>query len=410
MDQSATSILLFCLGYTSEADGTKLLAEVTAEEWRLIAALAYQHGVGQLLYHRIKSKNIAISEEVAGKLKEKYQQNAMRNMSLYQELHRLLGVFQEKDIPIIVLKGAYLAEAVYENIALRPMGDLDLLVNIDNLSRIEQELLALGYQPMDCNRVIAQENYHFSYQLPEHGIHVEIHWSLFIRKNPLQFDEGGLWSRSQTVTIAQTTTRTLSPEDLLLHLCHHTARHTYDMRLRMFSDIGELIKRQGSQLDWEKIGARARLWGIQHSLYFILRLARELLDVPVPQDVLASFLPEDFKEDYLALARQKIFIFSTENSMGKTEKIARLWNPIGLRKKIELIRYRLLPPRETMALMYPAPANSWRIYFYYPVRLRDVLVRHGATLWQLARGDSKAQAFAEHTNQITSLRDWLISG
>jgi len=63
--------------------------------------------------------------------------------------------------------------------------------------------------------------------------------------------------------------------------------------------------------------------------------------------------------------------------------------------------------------MYPAPANSWRIYLYYPVRLKDMLVmlvRHGSTLWRLARGDTKTQAVAARTIQVSEMENWLLSG
>ena len=62
-----------------------------------------------------------------------------------------------------------------------------------------------------------------------------------------------------------------------------------------------------------------------------------------------------------------------------------------------------------MSLMYPSPANSWRIYPYYLVRLKDVLVRHIATVWRLMRGDRKARVDAANSYQVTTLRDWLMS-
>jgi hypothetical protein len=63
-----------------------------------------------------------------------------------------------------------------------------------------------------------------------------------------------------------------------------------------------------------------------------------------------------------------------------------------------------------MSLMYPAPADSWRIFLYYPVRFRDVLKRHGKTAWRTASGDRQAQSAAAQTNRMTELKDWLLSG
>jgi hypothetical protein len=290
------------------------------------------------------------------------------------------------------------------------MGDVDLLVKKDDLPRIDQELLALGCVPEDHNRKIAQENYHFGYKMPKSGLRVEIHWVLD-SAYPFQTSVDGLWSRAQPVTLAQSPAWVLSPEDLLLHLCVHMAKHSYDMNIRMLCDIGEVVRHSGAILDWHEIESRARQWGILHAVYVILRLAKELLDAAVPADWIASLRPDDFEESYLKLMQEQIFADRNEKGkMGQSHKVVRMWEMKGLGGKLALMRERLLPSRETMALTYPAPANSWRIYLYYPARIKYVLQRHGATLWGLVRNDPKAQAAAEQTNEITALRDWLMSG
>jgi hypothetical protein len=129
----------------------------------------------------------------------------------------------------------------------------------------------------------------------------------------------------------------------------------------------------------------------------------------MPADWFASLRPDSFDEHCLALARQQFFAAGADGKIVPAQ-VARLWGPKGLGGKIEIIRDHLLPSRETMALMYPAPVNSWRIYLNYLVRLKDVLVCHGATLWRLTHGDPKARAFAGQVNQITAQRDWLMAG
>jgi hypothetical protein len=409
MEQDATAVLLVCLGYTCEATKTERLAHLSAEKWRMVAELAQHHRVAPLLYHYLQRMNMALPGDVAEKLKQKYRQNSLRNMRLYQELHKLLRLLQEKDTPVIVLKGAYLAEAVYADIALRTMRDVDLLVKKDHLLRVEQELLALGCVPEGLNRAIGQDYYHFGYKLPRNGLLVEIHWMLN-SSYPIQNNVEGLWSRAQPVMLAQAPALALSPEDLLLHLCQHTAKHAHDMHLRMLCDIGEVVRRYGAQLDWQEIGARARQWGILRAVYVILRLARELLEVTVPVDWLTSLQPDDFDERYLDLTRERIIDTRAAWNMKRTLIVAQMWGAKGLGSKLALMSKRLLLSREIMALKYPATANSWRIYLYYPARIKYVLLRNGATLWRLLRGDLKTRTAAEHTNEITALQDWLMSG
>jgi len=229
---------------------------------------------------------------------------------------------------------------------------------------------------------------------------------LLANRFPFQIDVDGLWNRAQPVTLAQAPALALSPEDLLLHLCLHTAKHAPYMSIRMFFDIAEVVRRYGAGLNWDEIGARARQWGILRAVYVILRLTQELLDMAIPADWLASLQPAGFEERYLTHVRQQIFAPRSDRNMISSNHVAHLWALKGYGRKLALIRDRLLLSRESMAGMYPAPANSWRIYLYYPMRWKDVLAHHSAMLWRLARGDLKTRAAVRNS----AMDDWMMSG
>ena len=415
MAQDAATILLTCLSYGSETAKAERLANVSAEEWRAAAKLARQHNLAPLFFHRTLRMNIALPGDIKENLARAYRQDTLRTMRLYEKLSNLLRRLQEQDIPVIALKGVYLAEAVYEKIGLRAMRDIDLLVKKDDLPRVDGILLAMGCVPEDNIRVVTEDNLHFRYRFPGNALMLEIHWSIIDAIFPFQIDLEELWRRARPVTLAQAPAWTFDPEDLLLHLCLHTAKHANEMNIKMLCDINEVVRRFGMELNWQEIDARTRQWNAVRAVYLILQLAQELLDVPVPADWLVSLRPEDFSESYLDLAREQILGRHSDKKTSQLESnyllnLLQLWGPKGLGNKLALIRERLLPSRETMARWYPAPVNSWRIYLYYPVRIKDILVKHRATLWQLARGNPKARAIADHTNQIMELRDWLMSG
>ena len=65
MDQDATTVLLTCLDYASEAIKREQLAHVSAGQWRMVAELAQQHGVAPLLYHHLKRLDIVLPGELA---------------------------------------------------------------------------------------------------------------------------------------------------------------------------------------------------------------------------------------------------------------------------------------------------------------------------------------------------------
>jgi hypothetical protein len=412
LDHSTASILQICLSYASQAEKIELLGHVSVGKWREVLRLAKAHSVEPLLYPILNPLEINLPDDVAVQLKQKHRINAMRNLSLYQELHRLLEPLQKEGITVIVLKGAYLAEAVYDDIGLRSMVDVDLLVKESDLLKVEQKLLELGFVPEDYNRVFTQDNFHFAYKSPRRDLAVEIHWTILPITYPFHIEVDGLWKRAQNVNLMQTSVLALSSEDLLLHLCLHTAEHVHTMHFRMLYDIGEVIRCFGTKLNWQEIGERAKQWDICRPVYIILRLAKELLRVPIPADLLLFLQPADFDEHYFEVAEHRIVVEcgSLEIIPLKSIYLAQFWESKKLRRKLDLIYKRLLPSRETLSLWYPAPANSWRIYLYYPIRVKDVLVRHGAALWRLIRGDSKTQTTAEHSNRVSNLHDWMMLG
>lgn len=62
-----------------------------------------------------------------------------------------------------------------------------------------------------------------------------------------------------------------------------------------------------------------------------------------------------------------------------------------------------------MALLYPAPAHSQRIYPYYLVRIKELLARFGGDARQLLRGNPKLQELVARTNRARELHEWLKS-
>jgi len=71
---------------------------------------------------------------------------AARNIRLYADLARALRALNQADVPVMVLKGAALAQTVYPRLSQRPMGDADLLVRPEDRDRARGALEAAGYR------------------------------------------------------------------------------------------------------------------------------------------------------------------------------------------------------------------------------------------------------------------------
>ncbi len=155
-----------------------------------------------------------------------------------------------------------------------------------------------------------------------------------------------------------------------------------------------------------------REWGIGKCVYLTLKLTRELLGVDLPEWLMEELKPNGFDEHIVALARGQIFSrrvrTGTRLSLWRLD-VARFWGSARLRDKVLLFLKGLFLPRDSMALLYPAPADSIRLYFYYVVRLKDLLRLFGCGVWRLLRRDKEMQAFFKEGKDLTALRDWLMS-
>jgi len=414
MDRSLTDERLLSF-LRSDLDGAVVIgtAEMSATDWGDILHTSARHGISPLLYHCLATCHAAaaIPPGVIRQLRNSYLQSSSRNMQLYHELGKVLGTLRQNDIPVLALKGAHLAEVVYGNSALRPMNDVDLLVHREDLGRVEKQLLELGYLPMDCNRLIADDNRHFAYALPNKGLTVEIHWALLPADLPFDIDMDGQWQRSRKEIIGTVEVAVLSPEDLLLHLCLHASHHLFEIWLKPFCDISATIRHYGEEIDWDQVRIRSTQAGINNAVYLTLQLARELLGAAVPVEFLAAIKPDDFDGRFIAMARERIFE-SEERSvdgLSLAPNVAQLFGSQRLLDKAKLFLNRVFPCREEMTRMYPASVDSLRIYLYYPARMWELLLRHGRQVLRLLPQEEGMRGLLKQEEKITPLREWLKS-
>jgi len=183
------------------------LERLTQDDWEGFIAFAARQGLAPVLYHVLKeSPPASLAASQLQELSEIYLGSAHRNLILYHELGKVLRGFQEEGIPVIVLKGACLAKAVYENIALRSMGDVDLLVRRADLGKTAQVLRRHGYTAGYDFQVENEAAIH-CHLPPMRGsrkLTIEVHWTIFdfTRFAALEEEEmDHVWARAQPLNI-----------------------------------------------------------------------------------------------------------------------------------------------------------------------------------------------------------------
>jgi hypothetical protein len=258
-------------------------------DWDFLLRRALAHSVAPLLHwHLNRTPLDTAPQSVRDRLREHFDSNTRHNLFLTGELFKLLKLFDAHSIAAIPYKGPTLAGLAYGNLALRQFGDLDLLLRRTDIPQARALLLAHGYQP-DFPLPPNQENAYLDSlcQLPlrheKTGCLVELHSHVVPRAFAFPLEPEELWQRRTLFSLNGNKMLTLAAEDLLLVLCAHGTKHVWSS-LGWICDVAQLLRVQ-SNLDWAALLERARRLRSQRLLLLGLLLAHDLLQAPLPEDL-----------------------------------------------------------------------------------------------------------------------------
>lgn len=258
-----------------------LAAEV---DWDAVLRLGEEHGTSSLLLQSLARENDAVPSAVMSALRDRHRQNVYKSLMLAREMIRVLDRLDALRIEVLPYKGVVLSEVYYGDMALRHSGDIDLFVRILDVPRIKQIAGELGYTtrvpiPDGAEADYFASGYECTFDSPAGKNLLELQWALQPRFYAVDFDMQGLFERAVKVSVAGRTLKTLLPEDLLLILSVHAAKHVWG-RLIWLCDIAQILKRE--HLDWNWIQSRARELGIERILHVTLILISGFLAIPIP--------------------------------------------------------------------------------------------------------------------------------
>lgn len=384
------------------------LRAVEAAEWAAVCSLAQRSGVAPLLHHRLSQLGLtaALPDDAVRSLRLTYLRTAALNTRLYHRLGIVLRELRRRSIPAIVLKGAYLAEAVYGNVGLRPMGDMDVLVRLVDIERLEGVLAGAGLHPLTgWSELDVVTKRHVNYASAG-GEHFEFHHDLLPTTIlPTHFDLDALWAAAVETEIAGEPALALSPPDLLLHLCAHLFVHVEFWGLRGLCDISETIHHVGPKMDWSAVINRSRRGSLDRCVYLALQAIEALLEVPLPDSLLSTLQPAGMPQSALATILERA---TTTDNVSRPAPFLQLWGHDSFDRKMARLKRTLFLPRWGMAAIYGIPSSSPLILLCYPRRWLHWLGRVGALAPAILRGDPGAHDQADRYNRWAALREYLF--
>lgn len=290
--------------HSNSIDETEIsIRTLTVHEWKIIIKSAIHHNIASLFYYKLRKVNLlsCLPESVLHELKDAYFLTAERNSSVLNELHEILRAFYAKNLDFLLLKGAYLANQVYDNIALRPMADIDLLVRKDDLIQVQELLISLGYSQENKSDVKEQISNHHALSpfVRCNSTPLEIHWTIFPPKSAqFNIDPIGLWDRASSVCIAGNEVQILSREDQIIHLCFHSFHnHTFRQGLLPLYDIVEFIVKNDERINWNRLIEISKTLASDKIIFTSLHTTSEIFGISLPKCIYKELMPSDFHPD-----------------------------------------------------------------------------------------------------------------
>jgi hypothetical protein len=253
-------------------------------DWNLLCRHAESHGLLPLLFHHLQG-NFPQAIPHLEEHKQEFLKDTVHKLLWTHLLVQVLQALEVAGIRALAYKGPALAAALYGDVALREMSDLDILVDPARLAVAREVLINLGFRPL-VRHSRKQEDARLrsdcecEFSSADGKMMVDLHWQIAERHLSPRFNFQDLWDRRRMVSLGNQSVPTFSAEDTTLLLAVHGGKHLWQ-RLSWLADFAES---QRQDLNWDILRERARNARAERMLRLGSVLANQIFSVPLPSE------------------------------------------------------------------------------------------------------------------------------
>jgi hypothetical protein len=372
--------------------------EFTPADWELFPQMAEREGVAPLMYWKLKDSSVDVPSLTFNLLRSTYYQTLARNTLMYRELERILRAMEEAGIEAIVLKGAALAAKVYEDIGLRPMNDIDILLPRQSIKEAEQIVSELGYKenlPHRIPSIWKRTNYCISLekQIGLNNLELEIHWGLIAGDTDWRSPSlNWFYRQTEAIRISQQNLQSgighliLTPIAHLLYLSAHLMLQHGGSQARLIwlYDLHLLVFHFRSRSDFEELIEVAQEFHWTPALKDALSASNSRFNTYLPPEIRVTGSPSTDIDSRRMVQRKKQSLQT--RTLNVWDGLVSLdWNT-----RFRLLLGLIFPHPSYMRLRY-ALSPEWLWPLSYPYRWIDILKNVFLTSLNLIRERSISQ-------------------
>jgi hypothetical protein len=263
-------VLLAALGPVGDVSGRaeQIVAETAipnASLWQQLVGETDYHGVTLLMAPIVGARLRTSPGIISDDARRSYFALAIRHRQLAAireaAVDRLLAGFAAAAIPIILLKGAALAHLIYSSPELRPMLDIDVLIDRRHAEAAVRIASDLGFVFASRHgSKFAGRSHHIPVgEMVQSGfrLFLEIHIEALHLDQPRRLNLSNLASKPRPFDRgAGPAGLALGHTDMLRHLAGHAFDHAHRIRLIHLYDLWRYQAIFNDQIDWREIETR----------------------------------------------------------------------------------------------------------------------------------------------------------
>jgi hypothetical protein len=354
--------------------------------WQQVYRHAERHRVAALIYWQLRKAHPPLPERFLQPFKQFYLATLGRNGIFLTELNRIVTLLTAAGMEVVLLKGAVFLRSLYEDIGLRPMSDLDILLRREAIDQAVDLLKQSGYEApiLHQSEAIQKDvthDVHLRQSQPPY-VDVEVHWLLGSgEKYRQRTDMDWFWQRIIPFEGWAQGVYTLNPGAHLLYICGHLA-HQHGLGglgMLWLYEVACFLKKFEHHIDWADFiaGAKHLAWSAA-ALYTFREVEMKFIQAP-PQWVLEAlrqqFAPAEEKHVRSMMVMTPSRVALAWKQIEQLDWAARLRNVGG----------RLFPSLAFMRSRYGFETD-WQALLGYPVRWLDLAQIFLKYLWARAKG------------------------
>jgi dTDP-4-amino-4,6-dideoxygalactose transaminase len=229
-------------------------------DWEHLLGEATTHRIDGLLARAVASGALAVDDAQATAAVEAHVKVMAGCLTLEATLFDLLPKFDQAGIEVAVLRGAAAAHLDYPDPALRPFGDIDMLVLPEQIDRASDVLTGVGFAPWSPRTGTGRWDPPARVFVADQQREIDLYAHVIGGPLSSAIPTHELWRDLSVFELAGVPVRALSPEARLISACLRAPTGSTH-RLIGLRDVVQLVL--GDQVDAEHVHRRARRWGVR---------------------------------------------------------------------------------------------------------------------------------------------------